>query len=116
VQFLLSHDTYQLHTTRDLFRHISAANILRFVRLIELQQDYHVCHNSRRILKQRKQNRMQHWNLRFVEMLVHYLMGKGAKHNNRITATHYDTHLQNNNYFTQNANYMLQEILVFEIL
>jgi hypothetical protein len=49
-----SHDTYQFKSSWDLIRHISAAGILRFVRLIKLQQNYHVCHNSRCILKQKK--------------------------------------------------------------
>jgi hypothetical protein len=92
-QFPPSHNTYQFHTSCDLVRRISAACILLLFRLIELQQDYHVCHNSRRTLKQRKQNRMQHWNLRFVEMSIHSLKGNGAKHNNCITATRYATQL-----------------------
>jgi len=66
----MSHVTYQFQSSCDSVRHISAARILRFVRLIELQQDYHICHNSRRTLKQRKQYRMQHYNVRFVEVLV----------------------------------------------
>ena len=73
VQFPRSHYTYQFQTSWDLVRHISAARILRFFRLIELQQDYHICHNSRRILKQRKQYRMKHSNVQFVDMSVHYL-------------------------------------------
>jgi hypothetical protein len=60
LQFPRSRHTYQFQSSYDLVRHISATRILRFVRLIELQQDYHVRHNSRRTLKQRKQNRMQH--------------------------------------------------------
>jgi hypothetical protein len=38
----------------------SAASILRMFRLIELHQDDHVCDNSGRTLKHRKQYRMQH--------------------------------------------------------
>jgi hypothetical protein len=88
---------------------------MRFVRLLELQQDYHVCHNSRRTLKQRKQYRMLHYNVRFVEMSVHQIKRKGAKFDSSIRAIRFATHLQNNIYFTQNATYILQEIYVFYI-